>query len=280
MSKRFDQKFGADFVRELPAEPAVYLFKDGDGTVIYAGKAKNIRRRLQSYRRAGRRKAHRKMARLVREARSIEVRLQDSEKAALLLENELIRTLRPRFNVEGAYSFLYPAIGVAHEHGQTLLAFTTDVGLYEGFGFRWHGTFRSRLRGREAFEALLLLLERAGHRERPARARDLPRRRGSSVLAFRRIEQRVPSLERFLAGENPELLRELAADLLEKPDAREAREAVGDALRLLLAFFDSDARPLREALKARGHRGTFVSQQQRDALFIEHGAREDRSSSA
>ena len=50
--KRFDRKFGVDLLRELPAEPAVYLFKDESGEVLYAGKAVNIRRRLQAYRTA------------------------------------------------------------------------------------------------------------------------------------------------------------------------------------------------------------------------------------
>ena len=44
--RRFDRKFGADLLRELPERPAVYLFKDEAGEVLYAGKAKNIRRRL------------------------------------------------------------------------------------------------------------------------------------------------------------------------------------------------------------------------------------------
>ena len=116
--KRFDRKFGADLVRELPAGPAVYLFKDGEGRVLYAGKAKNIRRRLQSYRNASRRKVHRKMRALVSEASTLEVRLQPSERAALLLENELIRAFRPRYNVDGAYTFLYPAIGTAVPDGE------------------------------------------------------------------------------------------------------------------------------------------------------------------
>jgi len=45
--KRFDRKFGADFLKGLPQTPAVYLFKDETGKVLYTGKAKNIRRRLR-----------------------------------------------------------------------------------------------------------------------------------------------------------------------------------------------------------------------------------------
>ena len=55
----FDRKFGADLLRETPREPGVYLFKDAEGQVLYAGKAKDLRRRLASYRNATRRKAHR-----------------------------------------------------------------------------------------------------------------------------------------------------------------------------------------------------------------------------
>ena len=59
--RMFDRKFGERLIDELPATAAVYLFKDGQGAVIYVGKAGNIRRRLQQYRNATRRKVHRKM---------------------------------------------------------------------------------------------------------------------------------------------------------------------------------------------------------------------------
>jgi excinuclease ABC subunit C len=268
--KRFDRKFGAEFVRELPASPAVYLFKDEDGTVLYAGKAKNIRRRLQGYRNATRRKAHRKMRSLVREASSVEVRLQPSERDALLVENELIRSLRPQYNVDGAYSFLYPAIGTAVRERRSLLCFTTRIDAFAGLGLRWHGTFRSRPRAREAFEALVSLLGRLGHPEPRSRTGQLPRVRGSRILALRRVEGLMPSLERFLAGESASVLQELSGRLLEKPDARADAAQVGEDLRLLEAFFQGDTRALRNVLRAAGRRGSYVSQDERDALFIAH----------
>lgn len=268
--KRFDRKFGTDLLRELPASPAVYLFRDEGGAVLYAGKAKNIRRRLQSYRNATRRKVHRKMRTLVREASSLEVRLQPTERDALLVENELIRTLRPPYNVDGAYAFLYPAIGTALRDHQSLFCFTTRIDAFRGLGLRWHGTFRSRSRALGAFEALVALLDLIGHREPASRLRDLPRVRGSRVVAFRRIERLMPSLERFLAGESATVLRELAERLLEKPAARRDASQVGEDLRCLEAFFHSDARKLREALRAAGRRGHFVRQEERDGLLIAH----------
>ena len=149
--RRFDRKFGVDFLRELPETPGVYLFKDEAGAVLYAGKARNLRRRLAGYRNASRRKAHRKMRTLVREAHSLEVRLQQSEADALLLENELIRTLRPPYNVDGAYDFLYPSIGTGRHEGRLLLCFTSRPESFDRLPLRWHGCFRSRLRALDAF---------------------------------------------------------------------------------------------------------------------------------
>ena len=268
--KRFDRKFGADLLRELPAEPAVYLFKDEDGEVLYAGKAKDIRRRLQGYRNASRLKVHRKMRTLVREASSLEVRLQPSERDALLVENELIRTLRPPYNIDGAYAFLYPAIGTVVRAHQSFLVFTTRVDAYPVLGPRWHGVFRSRHRTRDAFDALVALLDLLGHREPRSRLPELPLVRGSRVVAFRRIERMMPGIDRLLGGESQFVLKEIARRLLEKPDARQDADQVGADLRLLDSFFRSDANKLREALRAAGRSGCFVSQDERDALHISH----------
>ena len=270
--RSFDRKFGAELVRELPAAPAVYLFKDADGAVLYAGKAKNIRRRLAAYRNASRRRVHRKMRELLLAASAIEIRLQASERDALLVENELIRSLRPRFNLDGAFSFLYPAIGTGVRGACTILCFTTQPQAFESLGLRWHGSFRSRPRTLAAFEGLVGLLGFVGHREPIARLPGIPRLRGSRVAAFRRLEALGPSLERLVAGESDALLPELVARLLEKPDARQAAAEVGEQLRRLAAFFSSDARKLRETLRAAGREDGFVGQAERDALFIRHRA--------
>jgi excinuclease ABC subunit C len=269
--KRFDRKFGADLLRDLPAAPAVYLFKGEDGEVLYAGKAVNIRRRLQGYRNASRRKAHGKMRALVREASTLEVRLQPTERDALIAENELIRTLRPPYNVDGAYSFLYPAIGCAVREGDLWLCHTTRVDAYASLGLCWHGVFRSRLRSGDAFDALLSLLARVGHREPASRMRALPRLRGSRVAAFRRVADLAPEVSALLAGERTALLETLAVRLLEKPDARREADTVGDALRRLRAFHERDARRLRDVRRAAGVTATFVAQDARDALFLAHG---------
>lgn len=268
--KRFDRKFGADFLRELPEAPAVYLFKDETGVVLYAGKAKNVRRRLSSYRNASRRKAHRKMRAVVREAHSVEVRVQPSEGDALLVENELIRTLRPRFNVDGAFDFLYPAIGTGQRDGLLLLCLSTRPEAYDEFGLRWHGTYRPRLRACEAFDGLVDLFARIGHLEPRTRTPKAPRLRGSRLVALRRVPPGLlEALRDFLDGESDVLLASLCEHLLESRAARSEAGDVQATLRLLAAFQRRDVRRLHDALRIAGRGERFVPQAERDALFIE-----------
>lgn len=268
--RRFDRKFGADLVRELPESPAVYLFKDASGQVLYAGKSRNIRRRLASYRTAGRRKAHRKMRSLVREAHSVEVRLQPTERDALLAENELIRSLRPRYNVDGAFDFLYPAIGAGRRNDQVLLCFSSRPEAFEGLDLRWHGTFRPRLRALGAFDALVELLGRTGHVEPRSRLPKQPRPRGSRLVGMRRVPAGLlDSTHDFLAGDSDALLARLFRHLLESPHARREAEQVQEALGCLASFWRRDVSGLREALRAAGRPPGFVPRDQRDALFIE-----------
>ncbi len=267
-SRLFDRKFGAERLNEVTRGPGVYLFLDAAGRVLYAGKAKDLRRRLASYRNASPRKAHRKMRTLVREAAALEVRPQASEKQALLLENELIRTLRPPHNVDGAFAFLYPALGVGHHEGRMLLAFTSTPEEWSGLDFRWHGCFRSRARARAAFDALASLFARLGHREPMSRLPAVRLRRGARLEAFRRVPPELsPAANAFLAGDSRELLALLFDLLLESASARSDAAAVEEELRTLAAFARKDVAALRGALKKAGRTG-WVPGEERDALFI------------
>lgn len=265
-ARLFDRKFGA--LGDLPRGPGVYLFRDADGNVLYAGKAKDLRRRLAGYRNATPRKAHRKMRTLVREAATLEVRPQESEKHALLLENELIRTLRPPFNVDGAFSFLYPALGVGRDADRVLLAFTSTPEAWSALDARWYGAFRSRARARAAFDALAALFARIGHREPMSRLPAVPLRRGARIEAFRRLPPELAdAANAFLAGDSRDLLALLFERLLESASARREAAEVEEQLRTLAAFARRDVAALRRALRKTGRSG-WIPGAERDALFI------------
>lgn len=267
--RRFDRKFGVDWLRNLPEAPAVYVFKDESGNVLYVGKAKNVRRRLAQYRNATRRKAHRKMRELVRVAHALEVHLEETETDALLRENELIRELRPEYNVDGAYDFLYPAIGTGGGAGQVWLCIASQPEALSHLDLRWHGSFRPRWRAREAFGALVSLCGRIGHLEPRSRWPELPAVKGTRFAAVRRMgEGWAPELRAFLDGESDALLGRLFDALLERSGARRDRAEVQVALESLRTFWTEDCRRLREARGRAGWPEAFVPASERDALFI------------
>ncbi len=84
---------------ELPAEPGCYLMKDRAGEVVYVGKAKSLRSRVRSYFGAARADDRAFVGQLEELLGTIEVIVTRSEKEAVLLENQLIKRHRPRFNV-------------------------------------------------------------------------------------------------------------------------------------------------------------------------------------
>src|ERR1700681_1403604 len=99
---------------ELPLSPGVYLYKDAYDTVIYVGKAKNLRARVRSYF-SDERLADSKTGTLIKDARHIDFIQVDNEKEALALENNLIKQYKPRFNILLRDDKTYPYIKLTAE---------------------------------------------------------------------------------------------------------------------------------------------------------------------
>jgi excinuclease ABC subunit C len=87
----------AEFVRTLPKKPGVYRMIAADGEVLYVGKARSLRNRVAAYTQATR--LDNRLIHMVTGTRSMEFAVTDSEAEALLLENNLIKRFRPRYNV-------------------------------------------------------------------------------------------------------------------------------------------------------------------------------------
>ena len=101
-------------LRTLTTKPGVYLMKDAEGAILYVGKAKSLRPRVRSYFQGGAQHGlkTREMVRRVVDFDTIVVR---SEAEALILENNLIKENRPRFNINLRDDKTYPYIKVTHE---------------------------------------------------------------------------------------------------------------------------------------------------------------------
>lgn len=101
-------------ISTLPDKPGCYQFFDEKGVVIYVGKAKNLRRRVSSY--FQKEHLENKTRVLVKQIRDIKYVVVDSEEEALLLENNLIKQYRPRYNVLLKDDKTYPYIVIKNEY--------------------------------------------------------------------------------------------------------------------------------------------------------------------
>jgi len=97
------ERLGLEFFRQAPESAGIYLMRDASDSVLYVGKAKNLRKRLASYRVANPDRLKRRHLRLLSAVVRIEVRECPDESAALARESELLRALRPRFNRAGTW---------------------------------------------------------------------------------------------------------------------------------------------------------------------------------
>ncbi|RCX23439.1 excinuclease ABC subunit C [Fontibacillus phaseoli] len=98
-----------DKLKSLPSSPGVYLMKDSSGGILYVGKSKNLKQRVQSY--FYNTKGHsNKTKRLVNNIKELEIRLTDTEFEAFMLECKLIHELKPVYNKKMrnplAYSYI------------------------------------------------------------------------------------------------------------------------------------------------------------------------------
>ncbi|MGA9033879.1 MAG: excinuclease ABC subunit UvrC [Sulfuricaulis sp.] len=128
----------------LPPKPGIYRMLGAKGEVLYVGKAHNLRKRVQSYFRVSGLAA--RVMLLMQQAQNIEITVTHTETEALLLENNLIKTLHPRFNIllrdDKSYPYIfvsdnqeYPRIGfhrgAKHEKGRYFGPYPSSYGVRE-----------------------------------------------------------------------------------------------------------------------------------------------------
>ncbi|ASP28605.1 excinuclease ABC subunit C [Spiroplasma corruscae] len=107
-----------DKIKSIPDKPGCYIYFNENKKVIYVGKAKNLKKRVSSYFN----KAHNfKTTKLVREVRDLETIITANEKEALILEQNLIKKYKPRFNVILNDDKKYPYIAITDEKDPTYI---------------------------------------------------------------------------------------------------------------------------------------------------------------
>ena len=135
-------------LKEIPDRPGVYLHKNAEGEVIYVGKARNLRNRVGSYL-VGRGARDPRIATLIDEIDSIDFVTTNNELEAILLENNLIKSHQPRYNVLLRDDKTYPYIKVTMSEPYPRVVFTRRVDRKKGdlyYGPFFAGTARRILK--------------------------------------------------------------------------------------------------------------------------------------
>jgi excinuclease ABC subunit C len=216
--------------REAPENPGVYRFSDRGGSVIYVGKARNLRRRVLSY--FGRHDLPERTLRMVAAARGLDVTVTASEVEAFILENTLIKRERPRYNVLLRDDKTYPYIKVTTGEPWPRVVFTRRV---RDDGHAYFGPFMGQRMARHLmdlartrFAVRTCDLPMDGSLERPCLYYHMKACLGPCVNGLTTPEayaEAVEELRLFLGGRHRDLLPRLEASMWQASEREDFESA-------------------------------------------------------
>ena len=213
----------------LPSRPGVYLMRDRSGKVIYVGKAKELKARVRSYFRGG--DGRSQIEFLLRRVEDIETLVTGNEKEALILENNLIKQYRPRYNVLLKDDKSYVSIRVNVRHPWPRIIATQKI---VKDGSRYFGPYSSALGVRETLDIVerhFLLRTCTEHnfknRARPCLQYQIKRCVAPCVLPVdpKEYQENLQRALLFIEGKQQELLGALKEKMRERADALEFEAA-------------------------------------------------------
>ena len=220
-------------LRQLPTKPGVYLMKSAAGRVLYVGKADSLRSRVRSYF-AARGPEDARIHRMVAEAANVEYIVTDTVSEAYLLENNLIKEHRPRFNIrlrdDKSYPFVKITMGEDFPRIVRTRKLTRD-------GSRYFGPYASASSVDETLKLLRKIFPFRtcnldipdGKRvlERPCLLYYINRCQGPCIQAIEKPDYRatIGSIVDFLEGKQEPIAAELRSEMESHSDALRFEQA-------------------------------------------------------
>jgi excinuclease ABC subunit C len=222
----------ADFFERIPTEPGVYLMKDARGTVVYVGKAKNLRARVRQYFRPGADQRFFVTAGILgRVLADVETVVVNNEKEALLLENHLIKKHQPRFNVNLRDDKQYLVLRIDPRAAYPRVEVVRNI---RDDGARYFGPYHSATSCRETLRTLnrhFQLRTCSDHvlatRKRPCLQYQIQRCPGPCVFPVdpQRYGEQVDDVMMFLSGKKNQLVARLRERMAERAEREEYESA-------------------------------------------------------
>lgn len=195
----------------VPLKPGVYIYKDSEGRVIYVGKAKSLRTRMRSYFQSPQ-KLHPKVRALMARVTDFDYIITTSEVEALILENNLIKSYQPRYNIQLRDDKTYPYLKITTGEDYPRLALVREE--KDGVS-RYFGPYTNVTSLRETIKLLNLVFPlrtcKTLHMgKRPCLNRDINRCLApcSGEVNKEEYQQVVEGLLDFMEGNSRELLQQ------------------------------------------------------------------------
>ncbi len=219
-----------NLIQNLPASPGIYRLLDADNKVLYVGKARNLRKRVQSYFRKQALNVNARIYSMMQSVAAVDVTVTHTETEALLLENNLIKSLRPRYNILMRDDKSYPYIFVSDAQEFPRLAFHRGARREKG---RYFGPYPSAAAVRESLNLLQKIFPVRQcedsffrNRSRPCLQYQIKRCSAPCVGLIDRehYQQDVRHALMFLEGRNQAIVREMV-NRMEKAAANQEYEA-------------------------------------------------------
>ncbi len=213
----------------LPARPGVYLMRDKHGKVIYVGKAKDLQARVRAYFRGG--DGRSQIEFLLRRVGDFETLVTQNEKEALILENNLIKQYKPRYNIRLKDDKSYLSIKVNVRHPWPRILATRKI---VKDGSRYFGPYSSAVAVRETLDIIekhFLLRSCTEYnfknRARPCLQYQIKRCLAPCVLPVdpKEYQENLRRAMLFIEGKQQELSDELRRRMEEKAEALEFEAA-------------------------------------------------------
>lgn len=229
----------------LPAKPGCYLYHNAEGTVIYVGKAVNLKNRVRSYFHAD--SSHdNKTRRLVREIANIEWIVVGSELEALILEMNLIKKHRPKFNIRLKDDKRYPYIKIHWDEPYPKVTVTRQM---EDDGSRYFGPYTSAWAVYQTLEVLRKIFpyltcdrEITGNDPRACLYYDIKLCTAPCIGAISREGYRrmISDLMEFLGGHSEAIVQRLQQDMQKASDEMrfEKAAALRDQLKAMQSIIE------------------------------------------
>jgi len=217
-------------LKTLPTKPGIYLFKDKAGKVLYVGKAASLRQRVRSYFGAPH-TLDSKLHNMMSIVQDLDFIVTDSEQEALILENNLIKKHRPRFNVRLRDDKSYPYIKVALIEDWPRVFLTRR---FDDDGGRYFGPYASAGSVRRTLDLLKKLFRYCsprwvitGRKPRPCFDYSIRRCVGacSSEITKEEYREIIDQVILFLEGKQDKVVRDLRRKMEQAAEALEFEKA-------------------------------------------------------